>query len=118
MKPRLPREHAALVGGVPGPLKAILGPSPCRACAQPVYLARSNTRLLGRTIPGMLLWRDRTGRVHGCHPLARPRSRARAMWDNVQDEYSVAMAHNAQRPVVRLYSERRGVDVPEYRRNA
>lgn len=43
-------------------------------------------------------------------------SRARA-WDNVRDEYSVAIAHNAQRPVSRLYSEARGVDVPEYRRN-
>lgn len=43
-------------------------------------------------------------------------SRARA-WDNDADEYSVAIAHNAQRPGPRLYSESRGVDVPEYRRN-
>ena len=31
--------------------------------------------------------------------------------DNVLDEYSVAIAHNAQRPGPRLYSESRGVDV-------
>ena len=45
------------------------------------------------------------------------RTRARAMWDNVLDEYSVAIAYHAQRPASRLYSEAWGVDVPEYRRN-
>ena len=44
-------------------------------------------------------------------------SRARA-WDNGADEYSVPIAHNAQRPSARLYSGSEGVDVPEYRRNA
>jgi hypothetical protein len=43
-------------------------------------------------------------------------SRARA-WDNGADEYSVPIAHNAQRPSARLYSGSEGVDVPEYRRN-
>lgn len=37
--------------------------------------------------------------------------------DNVPDEYSVAIAHTVQRPASRLYSEARGVDIPEYRRN-
>lgn len=44
-------------------------------------------------------------------------ARARARCDNGSDEYSVAIAHNAQRPASRLYSEVRGVDIPEYRRN-
>jgi IS5 family transposase len=46
------------------------------------------------------------------------RARARAREYNQAVEYSDSIAHNAQRPPVRLYSERGGVDVPEYRRNA
>lgn len=74
-KPRLPREHAALVAGVRGALRAILGPCPCQGCGQPVYYARSQTRVLGVVSPGMPVWRDRTGGVHGCNPLARARRR-------------------------------------------
>jgi len=53
-------------------------------------------------------------------PTNRPGwpSRARATWDNDAAEYSGPIAHNAQRPSVRLYSEREGVGFPEYRRNA
>jgi hypothetical protein len=47
---------------------------------------------------------------------SRVASRARA-WDNGADEYSVPIAHNAQRPSARLYSGSEGVDIPEYRRN-
>ena len=44
-------------------------------------------------------------------------ARARAKEYTGSDEYSVSIAHNAQRPASRLYSEVRGVDIPEYRRN-
>ena len=46
---------------------------------------------------------------------ARARARARVYADS--DEYSVPIAHNAQRPSARLYSGSEGVDIPEYRRN-
>ena len=45
-------------------------------------------------------------------------ARARAKGYNADVEYSDPIAHNAQRPVARLYSESRGVDVREYRPNA
>jgi hypothetical protein len=77
-KRHLPREHAALVAGVPGPLRAILGPCPCQACGQPVYFARSQTRVLGVVSPGIPVWRDRTGGIHGCSPLARARRKRAA----------------------------------------
>jgi hypothetical protein len=44
-------------------------------------------------------------------------SRTRAKGYNNAVEYGDSIAHNAQRPPVRLYSESEGVDVPEYRRN-
>jgi hypothetical protein len=48
---------------------------------------------------------------------AQRASRARAKGYNNAVEYSGPIAHNAQRPPVRLYSESEGVDVPEYRRD-
>jgi len=45
-------------------------------------------------------------------------ARARATCDNGRDEYGVHIAHTAQRPASRLYSESRGACVREYRPNA
>jgi hypothetical protein len=62
-----------------------------------------------RTAARRQTWRDYARKA---------RARASATCDNGAVEYSDHIAHNAQRPAVRLYSERWGVDVPEYRRNA
>lgn len=76
-KPRV-RSDAALVASVPGSLYAVLGPCPCQGCGKPVYFARSQTRHYGKTVPGLPLWRDRTGGIHGCNPLARQHRRRAA----------------------------------------
>jgi hypothetical protein len=95
------------------PPYAIFGPCPCAVCGTLVWWARGVTRLNGVQVKGTAWWRERTGRMH-----RHTTSRARAKRYNNAVEYSDPIAHTVQRPAFRLYSEARGVDVPEYRRNA
>jgi hypothetical protein len=77
-------------------------------CGHP--LAARAVRVYGKHLLRTACW--------ACDIEGKPRARARATGYNNAVEYSDPIAHNAQRPPVRLYSESEGVDVPEYRRNA
>ena len=104
----------------------------CRCCRQswpiefyaPVGRWRRSTCLACRTNCGEARKRQNVARTQAYKAQIRAQveavrlARARATWDNDAAEYSGPIAHNAQRPSVRLYSEREGVGFPEYRRNA
>jgi hypothetical protein len=60
---------------------------------------------MGIVVP-KLAWREEDGVMHRCPEWQSALARARAKWDNDVAEYSGAITHNAQRPIVRLYSER------------
>ena len=62
--------------------------------------------------------RNVRNRAYRAHLRASVEAVRRARRYNGPDEYSVLIGYPAQRPVSRLYSERQGACVAEYRRNA
>jgi hypothetical protein len=91
-----------------GEFAPLLGPCNCQGCGEPLWWARRQSRRMGVVVP-LTTWRDEVGLIHRCPNLPGRLALAGRAWDNDAAEYSGPIAHNAQRPSVRLYSEREGV---------